>query len=78
MTTTDSRLDTTELERRVEHRDQQSQADPMRPGAWMGSNLATQGYCLSDEERRELRWRCASRPVCASRWSSSRWRSSRP
>ena len=54
MTTTDSRLDTTELERRVKHRDQQSPADPMRPGAWIGSNLTTQGYCLSDEERREL------------------------
>jgi hypothetical protein len=54
MTTTDSRLDTTELERRVKYRDQQSQAGPMRPGAWMGSNLTTQGYCLSDEERREL------------------------
>jgi hypothetical protein len=26
----------------------------MSPGAWMDSNLTTQGYCLSDEERREL------------------------
>lgn len=26
----------------------------MRPGAWMRSNLSTQGYCLSDAERREL------------------------
>jgi uncharacterized membrane protein len=24
------------------------------PGAWMRSNLTTQGYCLSDPERREL------------------------
>jgi hypothetical protein len=26
----------------------------MSAGAWMRSNLATQGYCLSDAERREL------------------------
>jgi hypothetical protein len=26
----------------------------MTPGAWMRSNLTTQGYCLSDAERREL------------------------
>jgi hypothetical protein len=26
----------------------------MSPGAWMRSNLTTQGYCLSDAERREL------------------------
>jgi hypothetical protein len=26
----------------------------MSPGAWMRSNLTTQGYCLSDDERREL------------------------
>jgi len=25
-----------------------------RVGAWMRANLTTQGYCLSDEERREL------------------------
>ena len=25
-----------------------------RAGAWMRANLTTQGYCLSDEERREL------------------------
>ena len=26
----------------------------MSPGAWMRDNLTTQGYCLSDTERREL------------------------
>jgi hypothetical protein len=26
----------------------------MTPGAWMRSNLTTQGYCLSDAERRDL------------------------
>jgi hypothetical protein len=26
----------------------------MSPGTWMRSNLTTQGYCLSDAERREL------------------------
>ncbi len=26
----------------------------MSPGEWMRSNLTTQGYCLSDPERREL------------------------
>jgi uncharacterized protein DUF4395 len=26
----------------------------MKLGAWMRSNLTTQGYCLSDKERREL------------------------
>jgi hypothetical protein len=26
----------------------------MSPGAWMRSNLTTQGYCLSDAERRDL------------------------
>lgn len=26
----------------------------MSPGAWMRSNLTTQGYCLSDAERHEL------------------------
>lgn len=26
----------------------------MSPGTWMRSNLTTQGYCLSDTERREL------------------------
>jgi hypothetical protein len=26
----------------------------MSTGAWMRSNLTTQGYCLSDAERREL------------------------
>ena len=26
----------------------------MGPGTWMRSNLTTQGYCLSDAERREL------------------------
>lgn len=26
----------------------------MNPGKWMRSNLTTQGYCLSDAERREL------------------------
>jgi len=26
----------------------------MTPGAWMRGNLTTQGYCLSDTERREL------------------------
>lgn len=27
---------------------------PRSPGAWMRSNLSTQGYCLSDAELREL------------------------
>jgi hypothetical protein len=52
MSSTESRLDTT---RRWDRgRGQQSHAGRMSPGAWMGSNLTTQGYCLSDEERREL------------------------
>jgi DMSO reductase anchor subunit len=38
----------------VRGRGQRSQVGPMSPGARMRSNLTTQGYCLSDEERREL------------------------
>jgi hypothetical protein len=35
----------------------------MSPGTWMRSNLTTQGYCLSDTERRESSWRSPlSRP----------------